>query len=79
MAESPAAKQHFLLVLHDVAPETWTDYRDFVEGAPTSAQLSQKWEMQPRRKLPARTSVRARARLKSGKSDLGWSGGRAGG
>ncbi|HCE03675.1 MAG TPA: DNA replication protein DnaC [Acidobacteria bacterium] len=55
------------------------DYRDFVEGAPTSAQLSQKWEMQPRRKLPARTSVRARARLKSGKSDLGWSGGRAGG
>ena len=30
MAESPAAKQHFLLVLHDVAPETWSDYRDFV-------------------------------------------------
>jgi DNA replication protein DnaC len=55
------------------------DYRDFVEGAPTSGQLSQKWKMQPGRKLPERTSVRARARFKQGKRDLGWSGGRAGG
>ena len=55
------------------------DYREYTEGAPTSGQLAQKWKMQPRRKLPERTSVRARARLKQGKPDLGWSGGRAGG
>lgn len=30
MAEVPTNNQHFLLVLHDVAPETWPDYRDFV-------------------------------------------------
>ncbi|MDA5563136.1 MULTISPECIES: DUF2334 domain-containing protein [Cobetia] len=31
MGESPAARKHFLLVLHDIAPETWQDYRDFVD------------------------------------------------
>ena len=55
------------------------DYRDFVEGTPTSKELSGAWKNQPRRKLPARTSVRARAQLKQGKADLGWTGGKAGG
>ena len=55
------------------------DYRDFVEGAPTSEELSLKWKTQPRRRLPVRTSVRARAQLKRGKADLGWTGGKAGG
>ncbi|WP_088743097.1 DUF2334 domain-containing protein [Cobetia sp. QF-1] len=30
MVEQPDSSRHFLLVLHDVAPETWPDYRDFV-------------------------------------------------
>ena len=36
------------------------------------------WKEQPRRKLPVRTTVRARAQLRAGKPDLGWSGGKAG-
>lgn len=55
------------------------DYRSFVEGPPTSSELSKAWKTQPRRKLPARASVRARAQLKRGGADLGWTGGRAGG
>ena len=55
------------------------DYRDFVEGTPTSEDLSRTWKDQPRRRLPVRTSVRARAQLKRGKADLGWTGGKAGG
>ncbi len=55
------------------------DYRDFVEGTPTSEDLSRTWKTQPRRRLPVRTSVRARAQLKRGKADLGWTGGKAGG
>tara|TARA_Y100000588_G_C14250560_1_gene923294 strand:- start:1705 stop:2538 length:834 start_codon:yes stop_codon:yes gene_type:complete len=52
------------------------DYRDF-EYPPTSEDLFQRWKTQPRRKLPRRASVRARAQLKSGRLDLGWSGGKA--
>ncbi len=58
------------------------DFREFVEGAPSRAELNQKyrlWKNEPRPKLPARASVRARARLKPGRSELGWSGGRVGG
>ena len=54
------------------------DYRLF-ESAPSSKELQSAWKKQPRRKLPARTSVRARAQLKRGKADLGWTGGKAGG
>ena len=54
------------------------DYRDF-EFPPSSDDLTRMWKAKPRRKLPAKTSSRARARLKAGKSDLGWSGGRVGG
>ena len=36
------------------------------------------WKEQPRRKLPVKTTVRARAQLRAGKPDLGWSGGKAG-
>ena len=57
------------------------DYRGF-EFTPTGADLGGRWkEMkdQPKRRLPARTSVRARAQLKRGKADLGWTGGKAGG
>ena len=54
------------------------DYRDF-EFTPSSEDLSRTWKTQPRRRLPVRTSVRARAQLKRGKADLGWTGGKAGG
>ncbi len=54
------------------------DYRDF-EFPPSSDDLTRMWKAKPRRKLPAKTSSRARARLKAGKSELGWSGGRVGG
>ena len=53
------------------------DYRGF-EFTPSSEDLHGRWKTQPRRKLPVRTSVRARARLKAGKADLGWTGGKAG-
>jgi DNA replication protein DnaC len=52
------------------------DYRDF-EYPPTGDDLYQRWKSQPRRRLPRRTSVRARAQLKEGRLDLGWSGGKA--
>lgn len=57
------------------------DYRDF-EYPPSSEDLTHAWEAKkakPRPKLPARTSTRARARLKGGGADLAWPGGRAGG
>ena len=57
------------------------DYRDF-EYPPSSEDLFQRWKSQPRRRLPRRASVRARAQLKHGQKDsqleLGWSGGKAG-
>jgi DNA replication protein DnaC len=55
------------------------DYRDFQNGPPSGEELERRWKAQPRRALPARTSVRARAQMKPGGKDLGWSGGRAGG
>ena len=55
------------------------DYREVKELAPSSDDLTRLWKDKPRRKLPTRTSSRARARLKTGKTELGWSGGRAGG
>ncbi len=57
------------------------DYRLF-EFTPTGEDLYGRWKVQkdqPNRRLPARTSVRARAQLKRGKADLGWTGGKAGG
>ena len=58
------------------------DYRDF-EYPPSSEDLLQRWKDQKgrvRRRLPRRTSVRARAQLreKDGQLDLGWAGGKAG-
>ena len=61
----------------DFLEYTGPDYRDF-EFPPSADDLYRTWQSQPRRKLPARASVRARSGLKSGKP-LGWSGGRAGG
>ena len=58
------------------------DYREFVEGTPSREDLNRlyrSWKTRPRPRLPARASVRARAKLKPGKADLGWTGGRAGG
>mgnify|MGYP001358704151 FL=1 len=57
------------------------DYRDF-EYPPSSEDLFRRWKdqkSQPRRRLPRRTSVRARAQLKEkdGQLDLGWLGGKA--
>ncbi len=59
---------------------TSPDYRDF-EYKPTSEDLFRRWKDQtsrPRRRLPKRASVRARAQLKDrdGQLDLGWSGGK---
>ena len=54
------------------------DYRLF-EFTPTGKDLYRRWKDQPKRKLPTRTSARARAQLKRGKADLGWTGGKAGG
>ena len=53
------------------------DYREF-EHPPTAEFLYQKWKMGARRGLPKRASVRARARLKEERLDLGWAGGKAG-
>ncbi len=62
---------------------TGPDYRDF-EYPPGSDDLFRRWKDQkalPRRRLPRRTSVRARAQLKSkdqdGQLELGWLGGKA--
>ena len=58
------------------------DYRDF-EYAPSSDDLFRRWKDQktrPHRRLPRRTSARARAQLKEkdgGQLELGWSGGKA--
>ncbi len=54
------------------------DYRDF-EFPPSRDDLTRIWKTKPRRKRPAKTASRARARLKAGNSELRWSGGRAGG
>ena len=57
------------------------DYRVFFEhaNAPSSEELGSMWKKEKRRpRLPERTSSRARARLKTGAAELGWSGGRAG-
>ena len=58
------------------------DYRDF-EYPPSSDDIARRWKdqkRQPRRRLPKRTSVRARAQLrdkeKEGQLELGWSGGK---
>ena len=55
------------------------DYRDF-EYPPTSENLLQRWKQskgRARQRMPRRASVRARAQLKDGQLDLGWSGGKA--
>jgi len=52
------------------------DYRDF-EYPPTAAALLQTWQSRPSKRLPKRTSNRARARLREGQLELGWSGGKA--
>lgn len=61
----------------DILEYDGPDYRKF-EFPPSSEDLGRAWKAKPRRKLPARTSTRARAGLKTGKAELGWSGGRAG-
>lgn len=58
------------------------DYRE-CEHPPSSEDLRRLWKKKvlkkkQRSKLPDRTTSRARARLKTGEADLGWSGGRAG-
>ena len=53
------------------------DYREF-ERPPTADDLSQAARLNPRRRLPKRTTARARARIPEGQLDLGWAGGRAG-
>ena len=52
------------------------DYR-FLPPNAGPEDLYKLWKAQPRRKLPAKTSTRARAQLGTGKRELGWSGGKA--
>ena len=52
------------------------DYR-FLPPNAGPDDLYKLWKAQPRRKLPAKTSARARAQLGTGKRELGWSGGKA--
>ena len=52
------------------------DYRDF-EYPPTAEALLQTWKSGSRKRLPKRTVTRARARLREGQLELGWSGGKA--
>ena len=52
------------------------DYRDF-EYPPSSEDLFRAWKSRPRKRLPKRTSARARAQPKGGQLELGWSGGKA--
>lgn len=63
---------------------TGPDYRGF-DNPPNSKELFQQWKSNPSKAgsaLPARTRVRARARLRGasreGQLELGWSGGKAG-
>ena len=53
------------------------DYREF-NSPPSREALIAEWKARPRRKLPGRTSSRAKARLKTGNAELSWPGGRAG-
>ena len=58
------------------------DYRE-CDQAPSSEDLRRLWKQKVQKKkqkskLPDRTTTRARARLKTGEGELGWSGGRAG-
>ena len=53
------------------------DYREF-EHPPTAENLYEKWKMGSRRRLPKKTSTRARARMPEGQLELGWKGGKAG-
>ena len=52
------------------------DYR-FLPPNAGPDDLYKLWKAQPRRKLPAKASARARAQLGTGKRELGWSGGKA--
>ncbi|MCB2251701.1 DUF2334 domain-containing protein [Pseudomonas chlororaphis] len=46
MAE-PAALRSVLLVLHDVAPQTWTDYQPFVEAVDALGNVPMTWLVVP--------------------------------
>ena len=54
------------------------DYREF-DFKPEADDLLQRWQAQPRGKLPRRATVRARAQLRDGRLELPWEGGKAGG
>lgn len=41
------AERSLLLVLHDVAPETWPDYRPFVEAVDALGQVPMTWLVVP--------------------------------
>ncbi|WP_428844731.1 DUF2334 domain-containing protein, partial [Pseudomonas aeruginosa] len=41
------AERSLLLVLHDVAPETWPDYRPFVEAVDALGEVPMTWLVVP--------------------------------
>jgi len=66
------SERHLLLVLHDVAPETWADYRDFVAAVDALGGVPINWLVVPdfhgRQPLVAHTELRRKldARLAQG-------------
>jgi len=66
------SERHLLLVLHDVAPETWADYRDFVAAVDALGEVPITWLVVPdfhrRQPLVAHAELRRRldARLARG-------------
>lgn len=47
MREAPADSRSLMLVLHDVAPETWPDYRPFVEAVDAMGDVPMTWLVVP--------------------------------
>jgi hypothetical protein len=66
--------------LHEMCEFLEFDGADYRHSPPNSGpgELLSLWKNQRRPKLPGRTAGQARAQLKTGRTDLKWSGGKAG-
>lgn len=67
------SERRLLLVLHDVAPETWSDYRGFVEAVDALGRVPITWLMVPdfhrRQPLEAHATLRRQLDLRLGRGD----------
>jgi len=48
MAETGSAARSLMLVLHDIAPETWPDYQPFVEAVDKIGGVPMTWLVVPK-------------------------------